>query len=65
MKRRILSAVFALALVGQMSAPCIAVEYGAEINPEDKTYDQSFSDVAPDHWAFTYIEDLVERGAIN
>lgn len=42
-----------------------AVEYGVEVNPNEKTYGQSFSDVAPDHWAFTYIEELVERGAIN
>jgi hypothetical protein len=32
---------------------------------ENSSYPQRFYDVPKDHWAFTYIAELVERGAIN
>ena len=50
-------------LAGSFSA--FAVEYGAENNPNDKTYTQTFSDVPINHWAFQYIEELTDRKAIN
>lgn len=62
--QQIISALLvAVMLVG--SAYAEVVEYGAENNPNEKTYTQSFSDVPTDHWAFQYIEELVERKAIN
>ena len=65
MKKRIIVVAVIAALLGQLATVSIAVEYGREINPEEKVYKQSFTDVAPDHWAFNFIEELVERGAIN
>lgn len=63
--KKLLSLLCALALILGLAAPALAVEYGAELNPNEKTYAQSFSDVPPDHWAFQYVGELVERGAIN
>lgn len=63
--KKLLSLLCALALILGLAVPALAVEYGAELNPNEKTYAQSFSDVPPDHWAFQYVGELVERGAIN
>lgn len=63
--KKFLTLILALVLVMSLMVPTLAVDYGAELNPEDKTYTQHFSDVPTTNWAFTYIEDLVERGAIN
>lgn len=63
--KKLLSLLCALALILGLAAPALAVEYGAELNPNEKTYAQRFSDVPPDHWAYQYVGELVERGAIN
>ena len=56
----------ALALCGILLAGnTIAVQYGDELNPTTKEYVQTFSDVPADNWAFQYIAELVERGAIS
>lgn len=66
--KRILSRSLALVLalclcliIGVASA----VEYGDELNPNEKTYTQTFSDVPESNWAFEYIAEMVERGAVN
>ncbi len=63
--KKLLSLLCALALALGLAVPALAVEYGAELNPNEKTYAQRFSDVPPDHWAYQYVGELVERGAIN
>lgn len=42
-----------------------AIEYGAEVNPNNTQYAQTFTDVPSSHWAFQFIGDLTARGAIN
>lgn len=66
--KRILSRSLALVLalclcliIGVASA----VGYGDELNPNEKTYTQIFSDVPESNWAFEYIAEMVERGAVN
>ena len=59
------AAILALILILNMTVPAAAVEYGAELDPNEKTYTQTFSDVPETHWAFEYIEEMVERGAIS
>ena len=55
----------ALVLAIGLVVPAFAVDYGAELNPNEKQYTQSFSDVPTNHWAFKYIAELVDRKAIN
>jgi|GEM_PF-3737598 len=43
----------------------IATDYETETTPNDKVYTQTFQDVPTDHWAFQYIEELVECGVIS
>lgn len=63
--KKLLSLLCAFALILGLAAPALAVEYGAELNPNEKTHTQRFSDVPTNHWAFQYVGELVERGAIN
>ena len=65
--KKLLSLLCAVALLLGLGASALAavVDYGAELNPNEKTYNQTFRDVPEDHWCFKMIEDLVERGAIN
>ena len=64
MKKRLLALTLSLALVFSLVSAS-AVDYGAELNPNEKTYNQTFTDVPTEHWAFEYIGELVERGAVN
>lgn len=64
MKRKILAMLLTLALSLSLCT-AYAVNYGDELNPDEKTYTQTFTDVPTKHWAFQYIAELVERGAIN
>jgi hypothetical protein len=64
-RAKILALVLAALLTAALMPPARAVEYGAEVNPDEKTYEQKFSDVPRDHWAFTFIAELTERGTIN
>lgn len=64
MKRKILAMLLTLALSLSLCT-AYAVNYGDELNPDGKTYTQTFTDVSTKHWAFQYIAELVERGAIN
>lgn len=65
MKKKLLALLCAISLVIGLNAAAVNVEYGAELNPNEKVYTQTFADVPENHWAFKMIEDLVERGAIN
>lgn len=43
-----------------------APKYGAELsNMPTRVYSQKFTDVDEDHWAFTYISELTEKGIIS
>lgn len=65
--KKLLALLGAVALMLGLCVPALAavVDYGAELNPNEKVYSQTFRDVPPNHWAFQMIEELVERGAIN
>lgn len=63
---KIIQKICLLSLIFSLMVPYArAVEYGAEINPNETKYEQTFSDVPTDHWAFTYIAELTSRGAIS
>lgn len=65
--KKLLSLLCAAALLLGLGASALAavVDYGAELNPNEKVYGQTFHDVPKNHWCFKMIEELVERGAIN
>lgn len=48
-----------------LAYPASALTYGEDINPEEKNYQQIFLDIPQTHWAFRYISELVQRGAIS
>lgn len=62
--RSILCALLITSLVTSAVSAAV-VEYGAENNPNQKEYTQTFSDIPLTHWAFQYIAELVERKAIS
>ena len=44
----------------------MALDYGEELaNAPDKVYRQIFTDVPKDHWAFSYISEMSERGVLS
>lgn len=44
----------------------LAVGYGEELqNQPSKTYAQTFLDVPESYWAFSYIEEMVDRGVLS
>lgn len=61
---RVLCALLAFCVTFSCAAATV-VDYGAEVNPEEKTYSQTLSDVPTTHWAFKFIAELVERKAVN
>lgn len=65
--KKLLALLGAVALMLGLCVPALAavVDYGAELNPNEKVYGQTFHDVPENHWCFKMIEELVERGAIN
>lgn len=65
--KKFLALVCAAALLLGLGVSALAavVDYGAELNPNEKVYGQTFHDVPENHWCFKMIEELVERGAIN
>lgn len=63
--KKVWQRIMALLLCISVVPTAFAVEYGTENNPDEKVYAQNFADVPTDHWAFQYIAELVERGAIN
>lgn len=65
MKKSVGALLLFLSLCIGLPVQGIAVEYGAEVNPEEKVYQQTFTDVPTTHWAFRFIAELVERGAIS
>lgn len=62
--RGILCALLIISFVTSFVSAAV-VEYGAENNPNQKEYSQTFSDIPLTHWAFQYIAELVERKAIS
>jgi hypothetical protein len=65
-KRSIFAILLAVcALLQSAALTAGAVEYGAELDPSERTYEQAFSDVPTSHWAFAPIAELAARGAIN
>jgi hypothetical protein len=62
--KKLTAILLALVSLFTLAIPSLAVDYGAETAPA-KEYTVKFSDVAKDHWAFTYVAELVDRGAIN
>ena len=43
-----------------------AVDYGSELkNAPTKQYEQKFSDVTKDYWAFSFIGEMIERKVLN
>jgi len=43
-----------------------AVDYGTELkNSPTKQYEQKFSDVTKDYWAFSFIGEMIERKVLN
>lgn len=62
--RSILCVLLITSLVTSFVSAAV-VEYGAENNPNQKEYSQTFSDIPLTHWAFQYIAELVERKAIS
>lgn len=63
--KRIFSLLLAIGVCFTILPTAFAVDYGVENVSGDKVYEQTFDDVPVNHWAFLYIEELVERGAIN
>jgi hypothetical protein len=65
-KQSIFTVLLAVCVLLQSAALAAgAVEYGAELDPAERTYEQAFSDVPTSHWAFAQIAELAARGAIN
>lgn len=62
--KSLLSFILVAALLATTTSAAV-VGYGEESSLGETTYDQSFSDIPPEHWAFTYIEELAKQGAIN
>jgi hypothetical protein len=62
--RRAVAMILALLMAVVMLPTAAAVEYGAE-NAGEKNYEEKFSDVPRSQWAFNYVAELSERGAIN
>lgn len=60
----ILTCALLLSLV-VFPASVAGLSYNAEENLNQEPYKQTFEDIPTNHWAFTYINDLVERGAVN
>lgn len=54
-----------LVSISILQSTALAVDYGIENNQEEKTYSQTFADVPTNHWAFEYIEELVDRNVLN
>lgn len=66
--RKIMSFLLALVMVFFVSLPSYAVigEYGEELsNRPPKTYKHTFKDVPTSHWAFEYIEEMVNRNVLD
>lgn len=65
MKKKLSAITLALILcVTTLSPAASATNYGSGIDPNTPAYTQTFSDVQTDHWAFQYIAEMVNRGAV-
>lgn len=65
MKKKLSAITLALILcVTTLSPAASATNYGSDIDPNTPAYTQTFSDVQTDHWAFQYIAEMVNRGAV-
>lgn len=67
MKRIVSSALLMMLCVSLLNMPLAsAVGYGEELkNQPRKNYEQVFRDVPKDHWAFSYIAEMVDNGIIS
>ena len=56
-----------LTVTAIFTAPAVqAVDYGAELkNQPTTTYSQTFTDVSPNYWAFSYIGEMNVRGVLS
>lgn len=64
--KKIIAILMALVLSMTICATATPVNYGDEIkNAPKKTYEQKFSDVPKDYWAFEYISELVEKKVLS
>lgn len=64
--KKLLSLVISICIIAGFSTSIYAVDYGEELkNAPTKTYEQKFSDVPENYWAYPYITDMVERGVLN
>ncbi len=56
-----------LTVTAMVTAPVVqAVDYGAELkNQPTTTYSQTFTDVSPNYWAFSYIGEMNVRGVLS
>lgn len=66
MKKIMLSSLLTLTMMVSVLLPTsFAVEYGTDIPPGQAEYTQKFSGVPQSHWAFQYIAEMVNRGAVS
>lgn len=64
--KKLLSIVIAICISAGISTIAYAVDYGKELKSAPiKTYEQKFSDVPQDYWAFRYIAEMAERGVLS
>lgn len=64
--KKLLSLVISICIITGFSTSIYAVDYGEELkNAPTKTYEQKFSDVPENYWAFGYISEMAERGVLN
>ena len=64
--KKLLSIIMSICICIGISANVYAVDYGEELkNAPTKTYTQKFSDVPENHWAFTYVSEMAERGVLS
>lgn len=64
--KKVLSLILLICTILNIGMSAQAVKYGEELqNSPQKTYKEQFNDVSKDHWAFSYIGEMAERGVIN
>ena len=64
--KKLLSTLISICIFASLSTSAYAIEYGKELeNVLTRAYEQKFSDVPTNHWAFTYISEMAERGVLS
>lgn len=60
----VMALVFSISLTS--TAWAAPVDYGAELNNQpEREYQEVFSDVPKNHWAFSYIAEMVDKGVVS